>query len=448
MTVHPPRSRGLALAVLCAMQLMIILDGNVVALALPAIQSDLDLSPNALAWVVNAYLIPFGLLLLPAGRLGDVFGRRRVFLIGLAVFTAASLACGLATSALALLASRVVQGAGGAVASAVILGMIVTAYPGPGEQARALGIFSFVSAAGASIGLLGGGVVTSTLGWPWTFLVNVPIGLAALVLAPYVVPVVAGSRARRRTRLRVAWRPHVTAALIFAAGFGFQFTTALYLQNVLGYSAMSAGLAFLPTPIVIGAVSLWVAPGLVARFGARPVLVAGLGLFAAGIGLLSRAPVDGSYTVDLLPVFLVAGLGFGVAMPAVTMLAMANATPDNAGFASGVVNTVQQAGAVAGLATLTAIAAARTRGVLADGVDVTAALRDGYGLAAAVAAGFLLVGLVVTASARRRQAASVEDGAGDVDGHVRAAGMPEQATHARTPGEDQTVARAGAHEVL
>ena len=386
------------------MQLMIILDGNVVALALPAIQSDLGFSASGLAWVANAYLIPFGLLLLPFGRLGDMLGSRRVFMAGLAVFTAASLACGLATSAEMLLAARAVQGAGGAAAAAVILGMIVTAYPRPGEQAWALGLFSFVSAAGAAIGLIGGGVIASAFGWHWIFLVNVPIGLGAFLLAPFVVP--ASPRVRGLRRPRVAVGPaHLTAALVFAAGFGFQFMTALYMQNVLGYSAAEAGLAFLPTPIVIGAVSLLLAPVLTSRYGARRVLLVGLGSFVAGLLLLSRAPVAGSFVVDLLPVFVLAGIGVGLAIPAVNMLAMADAAPSDTGFASGLVNTVQQAGAVVSLAVLTSVAAARTR----SAVDATpeAALRDGYMLGALLAAGFVAVALIITASTGRRRASAV-----------------------------------------
>lgn len=432
------RSRALALAVLLAMQLMVILDGNVVALALPTIQADLGFSPTGLAWVVNAYLIAFGVLLLPAGRLGDLFGARRVFLIGLVIFTVASLACGLATSPFWLIAGRIVQGAGGAIASAVILGMIVNAYPGHAEQARAMGVFSFASASGAAIGLLGGGVITSTLGWHATFLVNVPIGVAALVLAPLVVPVMPGNRERRRVVIahgRPAVSSYLTVILVYATGFGFQFMTALYLQKVLGYSAMDAGLAFLPAPVIIGVMSLILAPVLVGRFGARRVLVGGLFLALAGLLLLSRAPVDGVYLRDVFPVMLLAASGLGLVIPAVTMLAMAGAAPEDAGFASGLVNTLQQVGAAGGLFVLTGVAAARSGG--SSGV---AALRDGYMLAAAVAAGFVV--LAVLASVWGRQAPAVEDAPADLDGHVGAADAAEQAPGARVSGEDQPVAGA------
>jgi EmrB/QacA subfamily drug resistance transporter len=336
------RGRGRALVVLCVMQLMIILDGTVVTVALPTIQGDLGFSQAGLAWVMNSYLIAFAGLLLLAGRIGDLIGSKRIFVAGLALFTAASLLCGVAGSAEVLIAGRFLQGVGGALASAVILGMIVNLYPAPGEQARAMGVYSFTAASGASIGLILGGVITQTIGWHWAFLINVPIGAIALafavrllshqpglglakgadvlgavlvtaglslgvytivqtaepnatltrtllqaaasivLLAAFVVrqariknPLLA-LRIFRRRQLSVA---NVVVVLLFAAGFGFQFTTALYVQRVLGYDSLTTGLAFLPAPIMNALMSLSIAPRLTVRFGARKMLIAGLVVF-------------------------------------------------------------------------------------------------------------------------------------------------------------------------
>jgi EmrB/QacA subfamily drug resistance transporter len=453
-------SRGLALAVLCTMQLMIILDGTVVTVALPTIQNQLHFSQADLAWVVNAYLISFAGLLLLAGRLGDLIGARRVFLAGLTVFTLASLACGLSGNQQVLVASRFIQGVGGALASAVILGMIVGLFPEPGDQARAMGIYSFVSAGGAAIGLIAGGVITQTLGWTWAFLINVPIGVVALFLALRLlspsrgagiregadvlgaVLVTAGlslgvftivnsagtSTSTTRTlgcgavallllvgfvvRQMKAAKPmlplrilrgrqlsaaNVVVVLVFAAGFGFQFLNALYLQRVLHFSSMQTGLAFLPGPVVIGVVSLFFSAKLVARFGMRHVLLAGLAAIGTGLLLLGRAPVDGRYFVDVFPVLLLMGLGMGLAIPSVIMLAMSGAESSDAGVASGLNNTAQQAGAAVGLAILATLAASHSRSLSDKGVATVTALRDGYSLAFLVSAGFVFAGFLVAA---------------------------------------------------
>jgi EmrB/QacA subfamily drug resistance transporter len=453
------RRRGLALAVLCAMQLMIILDGTIVTVALPAIQRDLGFTPAGLAWVMNAYLIAVAGLLLLAGRLGDLIGNRRVFLAGVAVFSAASLLCGVASSKELLIAGRFGQGVGGALASAVILSMIVGLYPEPGKQARAMGIYSFASASGASIGLFAGGVVTQTLGWHWAFLINVPIGAAALILAVRLlatdrgiglgegadvigavlvttglslgvytivqtaepststgqtvgsglvaVALLVAFVARQATAakpmipLRIFRTGHLAVAnttviLVVAAGFGFQFFTALYLQQVLGFGSMQTGVAFLPAPLAIGTVSLFLAARLTTRFGARVVLLAGLAGFAAGLLLLSRAPADGDYLVDVLPVLIVMGSGVGLAIPAVIMLAMSGVDPADAGLASGLNNTAQQSGGALGLAVLATLAASRSHARLDGGAQLGSALRDGYSLAFLVAAGFVVAAMVVT----------------------------------------------------
>jgi EmrB/QacA subfamily drug resistance transporter len=447
---------------------MIILDGSIVTVALPTIQRQLGFSASGLAWVVNAYLVTFAGLLLLSGKLGDRIGAARVFVAGLAVFTASSLLCGLAATPGLLVAGRCLQGVGGALAAAVTLGMIVRLYPDAEGQARGIGVYSAVSAAGATIGLICGGVLTQTLGWQADFFVNVPIGILALVTASRLftserpaedakgadvlggvlvtaslsLGVLAILRAtdigwgagesvllsaaaaallalflvRQATAaspmlpLRIFRRRQVAvgnlaSVFIFAAGFGFQYLTALYLQRVLGYDALHTGLAFLPVPVVIGAISLVFTASLIERYGTRWVLVCGLALVAVGMGLLSRAPVHGRYVTDVLPIMVVLGLGMGLALPGVTVAAMSGADPAEAGLASGLVNTTQQAGAAVGLAVLASVAAGRTGGQLRHGVTQLVALRNGYSLGYAVAAGFVVVALLV-ASAMQRPAAS------------------------------------------
>ncbi|MFI7065592.1 MFS transporter [Kribbella sp. NPDC050124] len=457
-----------ALIVLCVMQLMIILDGTVVTVALPTIQEDLGFSQAGLAWVMNSYLIAFAGLLLLAGRIGDLLGSKRVFVAGLGLFTAASLLCGVATSAEVLIAGRFLQGVGGALASAVILGMIVGLFPAPGEQARAMGVYSFTAASGASIGLIFGGVITQTVGWHWAFLINVPIGLLSLVFAVRVlagekgmglgngadvlgaVLVTAGLSLGVYTIVQTA-EPHaslvrtlvlavvsvlllaafvlrqarlanpllalhifrkrqvtvanVVVVLLFAAGFGFQFTTALYVQRVLGYDSLTTGLAFLPAPLMNAVMSLSIAPRLTVRFGPRVMLTAGLAAFFVALLWISQAPVDGSYVVNVAPVLAVMGAGIGLAIPAAIMLAMSGAEPGDAGLASGLNNTAQQAGAAVGTAVLATLAASTTASRLGDGASDVLALRDGYGAAWLAAAGFVLAALVLTVALLLRQSA-------------------------------------------
>ena len=450
--------RSAALAVLCTGMLMVILDSTVVNVALPSIQADLGFSQSALAWVVNAYLIAFGGLLLLAGRLGDLVGRKRVFLIGLALFTAASLACGLAQSQETLIVARFLQGVGGALTSAVILGMIVTMYSEPREQAKAIGVYSFVASAGASLGLLAGGVLTQAIDWHWIFFVNVPIGIAAGVAAVRLLDHQAGLGLRHgadapgavlvtgalmlgvytivqaadygwastRTlvlggvsllllgafvaRQATAEKPllplaflrsrnvsgaNAVQALMVAGLLGMFFVSALYLQRVLGYDAVQTGVAFLPVSLGIGVLSLGFSARLTMQFGARAVLVPGLVVLAAGLALLTQAPADASYAVHVLPSMLALGVGAGLAFPALMTLAMSGATAEDSGLASGLVNTTQQVGGALGIAVLATLSTGRTEDLLGRGDASAAALTSGYHLAFGVAAGVVALGVVL-----------------------------------------------------
>jgi EmrB/QacA subfamily drug resistance transporter len=453
------RRRWIALYVLCAGFLMIILDSAIVNVALPAIQTDLGFSQANLAWVVNAYLIAFGGLLLLAGRLGDLIGRRRMFMVGLTVFTAASLFCGVAQSPGLLIGARFVQGVGGAMTSAVILGMIVTMFPEPREQAKAIGVYSFVASAGASIGLLAGGVLTEAFNWHWIFFVNLPIGVATAVLALRLVEgdegiglrkgadvlgavlvtaalmlgvytilevgdygwtsahtlgfgavslALLASFVARQARtpnplmsLRIFRSRNVSGAnliqmLMVAGMFGMFFLGTLYLQRVLGYDALEIGLAFLPVAVLIGALSLGLSARLNMRYGARATLIPGLVLIVAGLLLFTQAPVNGTYVGDVLPVMVLLGLGAGLSFPSMATLAMSGATQSDSGLASGLVNTSLQVGGAIGLAVLATLATSRTDSLLAGGDSTAAALTGGYHLAFLVAAG-LVVGAIVLA---------------------------------------------------
>ncbi|MET8536414.1 MFS transporter [Streptomyces sp. NPDC005065] len=451
------RSRRLALGVIATGMLMIILDGSIVTVAMPAIQDDLGFTPAGLSWVVNAYLIAFGSLLLLAGRLGDLLGRKRMFLAGTAVFTVASLLAGLATTPALLIAARFLQGVGGAMASAVGLGILVTLFTEPQERARAIAVFSFTGAAGASIGQVLDGVLTDALSWHWIFFINLPIGLAALAVAVSVLPADRGLGLRagadvigallvtaglmlaiytvvkveeygwtsahtlglgaaaavllgafiacqagagtpllplRILRSRTVAGANLVQLLMVAALFSFQILVALYLQKVLGYGSARTGLAMLPAAAVIGVVSLGVSARLNARFGERRVLLAGLVLLVGVLGLLARVPVHAHYLTDLLPVMLLAA-GFGLALPALTALGMSDAKADDAGLASGLFNTTQQIGMAVGIALLSTLAASRTDELLANGQSRAAALTGGYHLAFVIGAGFLVAAFVV-----------------------------------------------------
>ena len=478
MTADTDRNRWLALYVLCTGVLMIVLDATVVNVALPSIKNDLDFTQSNLAWVVNAYLIAFGGLLLLAGRLGDLLGHRRVFLAGLGVFTAASLLCALAQSQEMLIAARFVQGAGGAAASAVTLGMIVTMFPEPREQAKAIGVFGFVASAGGSIGLLAGGVLTDLINWHWIFFVNVPIGILTAVLAvrlvenrpglglsegadaPGAVLVTAGLMlavytilgveehgwtsaqtlilaavslalvaifVARQARIEKPLMPlrlfrsrnvsgaNIVMALLVVGMFGIFFLGALYMQLVLGYEPLQVGLAFLPGSLLMGVLSLGFTDKLNMRFGPRRVLIAGLCLLLVAMLLFSRTPVDGNYLTDLFPALLIFGGGAGVAFPALMMLAMSGATPQDAGLASGLVNTTGQVGGAIGLALLATLSTERTASLLADGESQAAALNGGFHLAYMIGAAAAVVAIIaaVTVLRSERPAAMAAHAEGD-----------------------------------
>ncbi|MFE1570874.1 DHA2 family efflux MFS transporter permease subunit [Comamonas odontotermitis] len=456
---HPPssRHRWLALVVLCLGELMIVLDSTIVNVALPSIRTDLGFGETELVWVVNAYMLTFGGCLLLGGRLGDLYGHRRVFLAGLAFFTLASLVCGLAQSKGVLVAARAIQGLGGAVVSAVALSLIMNLFSETNERARAMGVYGFVCAGGGSIGVLLGGLLTS-VSWHWIFLVNLPIGVAVYVaslrlLAPSpasatrqrldvagavtvtlslmlaVYGVVGGNEAGwsspqtlvtlglsvvlmlaflaiesrtahplvplglfRRCNIVVS---NVCAVLWSAGMFAWFFMSALYLQQVLGYTPMQVGLAFLPANLVMAVLSLGWSAKLVMRFGIRTPLVAGLALAALGLLLFARAPVAGNFWVHVFPGMVLLGVGAGIAFNPMLMAAMHDVEPDDAGLASGLVNTAFMLGGALGLAVLASIAAARSQSLLTTGHDAIAALNGGYQLAFAVGAFFALLAAVL-----------------------------------------------------
>ena len=382
-----PSRRWLAFGVVCLGVLMVVLDVTIVTVALPSIRADLGFSETTLVWVVNAYLLTCGGFLLLGGRLGDLYGHRRVFIVGIVVFTGASLACGVASAQLPLVVARAVQGIGGAIVESVALALLMALFTEAGERARAMGVYGFVCAGGGSIGVLLGGVLTDVYDWHWVFLVNLPIGIAVVALSVALLP---GAATRQgRARLDVAGAVTVTAALMLAvyaivggneAGWGstrtlallgaaaallaiflaiearvaeplmplalFRSTTlnaanaigvlwsaamftwfflsALYLQRVLGYSAMQVGLAFLPSNLIMASCSLGLSARIVMRFGLRGPLVGGLVCAAIGLALFARAPVDGGFVVDVLPGMLLLGLGAGIAFNPLLLAAMSD----------------------------------------------------------------------------------------------------------------------------
>ncbi|NUP28729.1 MAG: DHA2 family efflux MFS transporter permease subunit, partial [Nocardia sp.] len=447
----------LALAVLSAATLMTVLDGSIVTVALPEIQRDLGFTAAGLSWTVNAYLIAFGGLLLLGGRLGDLVGRKTIFLIGNAVFTVASLLAGAATTPAMLIAARFLQGVGSAFASAVALGILVTLFTENRQRKTAIGVFGFTGAAGAAIGQVLGGVLTDAVGWHWIFLINVPIGLATVALAIAVLPadrviragrgadlpgatlVTAGMMLAiytvveiedhgwssghtlgfgavslallalfvvRQSRigdpllpLRIFRSRNVSGAnlvqmLTYSAMFAFQVLLALYLQRVLGYGALETGLAMLPAAVAIGGVSLFASARVTARFGERSVLIAGLLLLIAAMLRLAWLPVHASYALDLLPVMVLIA-GAGLVFPALMALGMSGADADDAGLVSGLFNTTQQVGMALGVAVLSTLAASRAAVLLDSGAPDADALTGGYRMAFAVAATLLVAALGV-----------------------------------------------------
>ena len=469
------RTRWLALYVLCLASLMIVLDVTIVGVALPSIREDLGFSETSLAWVVNGYLLTYGGFLLLGGRLGDLFGHRRLFILGISAFTLASLACGLATTQWSLVAARAVQGLGGAVASAVSLSLMMGLFTEPADRAKAMGIFGFVASGGGSIGVLLGGILTDTLNWHWIFLVNFPIGVLVVLLTLRLVPVVPAAAAGGRLDLSGAitvtaslmlavyaivngnekgWASAQTlgvlaaSAAVFAAFltiesrvrvplvplrlfrlrnlsttsgigvlwaaamFAWFFMTALYLQLVLDYTPLQIGLAFLPGNVIMGILSIGLSAKLVMRYGIKKPLTTGLLLASAGLALLVRAPIDGSFVVDVLPSMILLGLGAGMAFNPVLLAAMGDVEPAESGLASGVVNTSFMMGGAVGLAVLASVAASRTNTLVDTGHGQIAALAGGYHLAFLIGAIFAAGAAVIGATLLRESAPAPEEAHG------------------------------------
>jgi EmrB/QacA subfamily drug resistance transporter len=449
-----------ALVVLCAATMMTVLDETVANVAIPSIQRDLGFDAHQLSWVVNGYLVSFGSLLLLAGRIGDLIGRRRVLLGGLATFTATSLACGLAPTAGVLVLARFAQGAGAALASSVALGMIVSLFDEPAPRARAIGIYAFMASAGASAGLFLGGVVTDLAGWRWAFFLNVPVGLVMLLLGIRVLHREAGTGLRagadypgsillvsgvaatilavvdpgrrlmavpagvllvgfvarqvraRRPLLPVAVlrsRPVLGANLVLAilggSMLGFQYMITLYFQNILGYNPAQAGSAILPIAVGIAGLSLFGYPRISQRTGPRALIVPGMLTVAAGMFLLVFAPTHGHYVISVLPSMVLFAIGGGTAIPAIMSTAMSETTPDAAGASSGLLSTSQQVGAAIGLASLSSIAVATTTKLAAHGHSGAAAAIGGYHVGWATGAVLLTAAAGIAAVMMRRPAA-------------------------------------------
>ena len=457
-------TRWLSLLILCTGFLLIVIDMTIVNVALPSIQRDLGFSQAGLAWVINAYLIAFAGFLLLAGRLGDLFGRKRIYLIGLGIFIGASVLCGLSLNQPMLIAARFIQGIGGAISSAVILAMIVTLFPKPDEQAKAFGVFSFVASAGAAVGLLAGGLITQAVSWHWIFFVNVPVGLVtaalsarllesdrgigigrgadvlgaalvtgALMLGVYTIVessvyglgslhtivfggialALLGAFVARQALARNPLLPlgvfasrklsasNVVQALMTAAFFGFFFMGSLDLERVLGYGPMAIGLAFLPVAVVMGLFSIRFSALLINRYGPVAVLGAGQVVVAAALTMLALGPTNANYVVHLMLPLALLGLGGGLAFPSLTIIAMSDVRPADAGLASGILNTTGQVGGALGLAVLATLAGSRTSSLLHDGAGSAVALAGGYHLAWLVGAGTVVVTLALTMSLLR-----------------------------------------------
>ncbi len=465
--------RWVALGVVCLGVLMAVLDMTIVNVALPSIRADLGFSEATLVWVVNGYLLTCGGFLLLGGRLGDLYGQRRLFMIGIALFTLASLACGVSSAQLPLIVARAVQGVGGAIVEAVALALIINLFTEPGERARAMGVYGFVCAGGGSIGVLLGGVLTSAYDWHWNFLVNLPIGAAVLGLSAVLLPPPAP--APERARLDVAGAVTVTVALLLAvyavvgandagwtsartvgllavaalllsvfaaiesrvaeplmplrllrlktlaasnvisvlwsaAMFAWFFLSALYMQRVLGYDPMQVGLAFLPGNLLMAVCSLGLSARVVGRYGIRWPLVAGLGVAALGLALFARAPVDGRFAIDVLPGMLLLGLGAGIAFNPLLLAAMGDVDASEAGLASGIVNTSFLMGGALGLALLASLAAAHSAGPETTDRAVLAA---GYRLAFGAGAVCALLAVAVAARLMPLRVAPAPEAAGD-----------------------------------
>jgi EmrB/QacA subfamily drug resistance transporter len=432
------------LYLLCFGMLMIVLDTTIVTVALPTILTELQISGAAVTWMMNAYMLSYGGCLILSGRLGDRYGCRRVFLTGIALFTLASLVCGLAHTQTVLLLARGAQGLGGALVTSVTLALITTLFPEPVKRARAIGVYGFVCCAGGGIGELCGGLVTRTLNWHWIFLVNLPIGAMVYLLCAFLLP--RDARSERSLPLDVAGSVTLTAALtltiyavvngntagwlskqtqsvfvlsaiLFLAFLGIErwvryplvplrlfrsrdfrmanlmsalwtagtsvwfVVAALYLQRVLGYDPLSVGLAFVPAECIMAAFSGILSAKLVAHLGIRGPLWFGMVLAAVGLGLFARAPLHGTFAADVLPAMLILGLGVGVGATPLLLTAMNNVHSEESGAASGVVNTSFALGGAIGLALFASFAEMRTSALQRSGADALTALNSGYHLA-------------------------------------------------------------------
>jgi EmrB/QacA subfamily drug resistance transporter len=461
LATHPTIARRawIALAVVCLGQFMVVLDSTIVNVALPDIQADLGFSQADLTWVVNAYLVTFGSFMLVAGRFGDLVGRRRVFLAGIALFTLASMACGLADSQALLIVARFIQGVGGAIAFSVTIALIISEFPGPADRAKAMSVYMFVAIGGGSVGLLLGGFLTQTVDWHWIFGINVPIGIATLLLGrAYIdesegIGLKGGVDALGSALVTIAlmvgvyaiigsaddgWgSPHtlgwggvsvallaafllyesrianpilplgifrvpglagaaVVRGLVMAGLFSIFFFGTLYLEQVRGMSPLVTGLAFLPMTLTVGAVSLGPVARLVVRFGPRAVLLAGLPTLIVGLVLFASVQPDTPYAPTLIVAFVVLGLGAGSSFVPLLTIAMASVPPRDAGVASGIMNVSMQVAAALGLAILGALAAHRTSALVADGQTHASALLGGYHLAFGLGAAAVTTGLLVT----------------------------------------------------
>jgi EmrB/QacA subfamily drug resistance transporter len=478
------RRRWTALAVLCLGQLMMVLDATIVNVALPSIQHDLHFAQGNLTWVMNGYLITFGGFLLLAGRLGDLIGRKKVFLSGLVLFTVASVLCGVADSQAMLIGARLLQGVGGAVASSVILAIIVTEFPGVAERAKAMGMYAFVSAGGGSIGLLAGGALTQSLDWHWIFFVNVPIGIVTLLLGSALIDENEGigladgvdvlgsflitfatvlgayaivksseygiSSARtlgvggaslalmaafftlesrisnpimplRILRLRMLMGSSLVRGLLVTGMFSAFFLGSLYLERVLGYDAIETGLAFMPLTAAIGVMSVGLSARAMARFGALRTLTVGLATIAAGLLVLTGEGMHANYFPGLFFAFLLIGLGAGASFMPLLTVGMADVPQRDAGLASGIINvSVQLFGAI-GLATLGTIATDHTKTLTAKGYSLDSALIGGYHLAYLVGAIAVAIGVVAALLLLRPPASTVPQ---EADISSERAGMP------------------------
>jgi EmrB/QacA subfamily drug resistance transporter len=456
-TAAPSTRRWLALGLVCFGALMIVLDGTIVNIALPTIQRELAFSQADLAWVVNAYVLTFGGFLLLGGRAADLIGRRAMFIVGLAIFTTASLACGLANAQWMLTAARAVQGVGGAIVQAVALSLILDLFPEPAARAKAMSVWGFVASAGGAIGVVLGGALTQAGDWHVIFLINVPIGLLAIACARPLLPKVPGLGLRngvdvtgaltitaapmlavygiltasqsgwnatafgsialallvlvafvlieqrsaaplvplRIFRSKAITLANVLMACVTASFFGWFFFSPQYMQRVLGFDSLQTGLGFLPAMIILGAMSLGISAKIVGRFGPKRSAIAGLALIVLGLALFVRTPVGGTYAIDVLPAMLTLALGGGIGFLPLILIAVSDASPQDSGLVSGLVSTSQQVGGAIGLAVLASAAAMRTGAAATAAVPNAAALNDGYHAAFLIAALLAAAGLAM-----------------------------------------------------